>query len=1302
MSSMLRLAVSGKAESHCVDGDIKRVAGNINEATLAYLNAHIADPQFTTVHLNVLESEHKSEITAVLEEWLKTDDESRAIRKKYGVRATPDEIWSFIFNLQPQAVTTCFARIEPLLKERRYQQVIDSCTAILNHYSSDTAPILLQRALAYTLMGNHEKLAISDYLRAFIKDKDATIQVVRSKHSQHLPQITDTLRDCVYSQAPNTSLESKQMKKWLQLTVDCCKLLLTLDPNNFQLQMTYVERLTKWSKIEQAVAALNECIGVLQLDLEPDSRKLAEAWLRLGQCSMIKNQADLATTHITRGLNEATDKQVSVFNKAAKQATSVNSSTSTSHNVEYDITMTFLEDNHEVQHTAKLAREILGEKSGELTEVYVILDKAASRLNPSDKFGGVMKLDNIRQALDIYRAILVFKPRHRETLIRLALCYSKLGRHNYAIKIYDFLLSKKDYAQDNAILSARAACYRELGKKVEARKDYDTLLKDSPKDASLLFERSLVHLENKEIDSLVNDLQAACKSNQRTVSICMNKLPLAQRTKIRQILFEHSKALLQEAQMPDIGKKDSIDTSPNSAGSMALTISQLLTKLNSADHASHIIKAHALFFVGNFSDAEVSLKRLLHDNAENPDNHMIKLHLGLLRILTKRTGEGMTSLVEVLSSNGERLVSNLLRDIPVSERGRLSEESHQYAINILQKRRDQDVVRFAAHCFTIAILCCRGTELILEGSQKSDTLWNILVDSECLVGIRKKSNKMTNSAWALSFVDVYDEYRPPKCSIFSGARERKLNFNIEHIFPKKSIIHRLNGVTGVCRSYLARAECMAHLGDQQSAVLDFSAALEVNPSCVEGLCGRSFMRLALGDENECIDDIAVACELDIFTVTAHINALPDEARNLLEFWIDHRVVALLLNHGYKAGTYDRLNTSGSLSTISITDETAYKAEYQDCSRQSSLTSMASPTPSKTNEANNVTNNQTSMGENIAQNESPNENNTGPKPVTTLKKNSGTETVVADVHASDFLDAETGLKDVHGRQENGYANRRLHRSSTSSRHMDEELLKSNPPVLHENSGVKDEMSAQYSKEDQKLLNDSRQSTVTTNASSFGYDDLISGMEKAELLNKAQLLGKLLITLDGANASWHGMYADILIVKGEFDDALRHLQIVLQITPSDITAIARAGLINVKQNRYRPACALLSVLVEIDKNGLAYVLRALDRSRQRRLAEEALSIANSLSANENYSKAIDYYGLSLYASGDKRAEKLRMRAKCFTKIREIRHAIEDITTVIKESSRNIKAGDYCTRAHIYLLDNKEREACLDYMKALKIDS
>ena len=33
--------------------------------------------------------------------------------------------------------------------------------------------------------------------------------------------------------------------------------------------------------------------------------------------------------------------------------------------------------------------------------------------------------------------------------------------------------------------------------------------------------------------------------------------------------------------------------------------------------------------------------------------------------------------------------------------------------------------------------------------------------------------------------------------------------------------------TGFYRSYLARAECMAHLKEQRAAILDFSAAIEV-------------------------------------------------------------------------------------------------------------------------------------------------------------------------------------------------------------------------------------------------------------------------------------------------------------------------------------------------------------------------------------------------------------------------------------------------------------------------------------------
>ena len=72
-------------------------------------------------------------------------------------------------------------------------------------------------------------------------------------------------------------------------------------------------------------------------------------------------------------------------------------------------------------------------------------------------------------------------------------------------------------------------------------------------------------------------------------------------------------------------------------------------------------------------------------------------------------------------------------------------------------------------------------------------------------------------------------------------------------------------------------------------------------------------------------------------------------------------------------------------------------------------------------------------------------------------------------------------------------------------------------------------------------------------------------------------------------------------GDYEEALRHLQLVMELSPNDVTAPARAGLINVKINRYKTACRLLGSLANVDHSGLVYVLKALDISRRRRLAE-----------------------------------------------------------------------------------------------------
>ena len=58
-----------------------------------------------------------------------------------------------------------------------------------------------------------------------------------------------------------------------------------------------------------------------------------------------------------------------------------------------------------------------------------------------------------------------------------------------------------------------------------------------------------------------------------------------------------------------------------------------------------------------------------------------------------------------------------------------------------------------------------------------------------------------------------------------------------------------------------------------------------------------------------------------------------------------------------------------------------------------------------------------------------------------------------------------------------------------------------------------------------------SQARSSVQSMPYEELLSGMEKAELLAKAVMLGHLLVRVDETNPMWHGMYADTLIVKGK---------------------------------------------------------------------------------------------------------------------------------------------------------------------------
>jgi len=68
------------------------------------------------------------------------------------------------------------------------------------------------------------------------------------------------------------------------------------------------------------------------------------------------------------------------------------------------------------------------------------------------------------------------------------------------------------------------------------------------------------------------------------------------------------------------GKGDAASDGPYgevlSESSTALSLSQLLTRLNPADQSAHILMAHAMFHSGCTNDAETKLKKLLQENPQ--------------------------------------------------------------------------------------------------------------------------------------------------------------------------------------------------------------------------------------------------------------------------------------------------------------------------------------------------------------------------------------------------------------------------------------------------------------------------------------------------------------------------------------------------------------------------------------------------------------------------------------------------------------------------------------------------------------
>ncbi|XP_059808195.1 tetratricopeptide repeat protein 34 isoform X1 [Hypanus sabinus] len=200
-----------------------------------------------------------------------------------------------------------------------------------------------------------------------------------------------------------------------------------------------------------------------------------------------------------------------------------------------------------------------------------------------------------------------------------------------------------------------------------------------------------------------------------------------------------------------------------------------------------------------------------------------------------------------------------------------------------------------------------------------------------------------------------------------------------------------------------------------------------------------------------------------------------------------------------------------------------------------------------------------------------------------------------------------------------------------------------------------------------------------------------------------IGQSLLLINGKNSTWHILYIDILIAKGMYEDASKHMQENFGQPPNDIAAMSRYALIQMKMKNAQHAVENLSILAEKHNKDLEFLLKFLDNKQLQTVVQIASQEASALAKGNQEEKALKYYTLAVLASKNK-AKYIRLRAICLTKLKQYVRALEDLQEVIKRSINKNSADlveDYCFMGHIQLLALRDDEACKNYIKALQLD-
>ncbi|XP_039246799.1 tetratricopeptide repeat protein 34 [Pipra filicauda] len=641
----------------CGEGDQHLARQDLPTATAFYLAAFSCCAPTAEQRVTRMDSRLREQVIATLESWCQGKGQIPRIQSRnlavvslsVGIAAI------FLSALSPNNVVSSLYELEALLQRGRPEEVVRRCNVLLQAGPGCPMELLLLRALAWVLSGTGLREGVAGYVQAFVLHGAEAVAHVCSRQREHLPRVVQAFSSYL-STFQKESPDCSSLEQWLG---NCFGFLAAVAPGDVWVCRLQAAHLLKQGKFQ-------ECVALCTKALEGFS------------AGQLRDEAVLGLLLERAAAYFSLGERVQEMMQDLAEAFAANPAQARRHFEE-------LFSQRDTQKIEEQARTILEGKFAAYREAV----RARTELRGNH---GAELLPPVIQTIQL---LLQLCPgSQRELSVRLAECQLLQGHPGAALGICDQLLAAEQRTYHNTLLALRGFCSLHAQDHQQALQDFQKVIEhDSPHPNSCikaLCGRGLIRIAGGSSYLTALDYITACQLKlEETLFTIKSYVPWNQRGLLLKVLQEEGQRMLQK-------KRDAPGV---------FQLACLLVELDTADEASRILCADALYQMGRGEEAHRLLSLVL---SRNPQRAPVLARLALLQLKKGFVCDGNQLLQRVIRTGDTSCLLPIMDIFQAEDRKLMQTHCHFQALAILESQQEDVHIKEAIAYLSCAIIAAGG------------------------------------------------------------------------------------------------------------------------------------------------------------------------------------------------------------------------------------------------------------------------------------------------------------------------------------------------------------------------------------------------------------------------------------------------------------------------------------------------------------------------------------------------------------------------------------------------------------------